>query len=56
MIVLGFCSVLNIVFISDKDIVHDSSESEAAESAIPDMLRDMWQSQFVGHVAAAREV
>ena len=47
MVVLGFCIVLNIVFISDEDIVHDSSELEAAESTIPDMLRDMWESQFV---------
>ena len=38
---------LNIVFISDEDVVHDSSELEAAESTIPDMLRDMWESQFV---------
>ena len=44
---LGFCIVLNIVFISDEDLVHDSSELEAAESTIPDMLRDMWESQFV---------
>lgn len=32
---------------SDEDIALDSSELDAVESNLPDMLREMWESQFV---------
>lgn len=31
----------------DEDIALDPSELEAAESNIPEVLRDMWEGQFV---------
>ena len=31
----------------DEDTALDPSELEGAESSIPDVLRDVWESQFV---------
>lgn len=33
--------------ISDEDIALDSSELDSVESNLPEVLRDMWEGQFV---------
>lgn len=35
------------IFLPDEDTALDTSELEAAESNIPEVLRDMWEGQFV---------
>ena len=33
--------------VSDEDIALDPSELESMESSLPEVLRDMWEGQFV---------
>ena len=34
-------------FVSDEEIALDTSELESMESSLPEVLRDMWEGQFV---------
>ena len=40
-------SLMLLNFVSDEDIALDPSELESVESSLPEMLRDMWEGQFV---------
>lgn len=52
MITMKFKSNLYLLLnqlnsISDEDIALDSSELDSVESNLPEVLRDMWEGQFV---------
>jgi len=40
-------SLMLLNFVSDEDIALDPSALESMESSLPEVLRDMWEGQFV---------